>query len=321
MRRTLIVLMLTTLAVFANAQPQDHDPGAQTADPAAQANSTAPTDSTVQPATGNQLRDWRTWGFVVAFLGLALTYIKFIRGEQKDRVDRESEVIPWLNEAWDLLGGKEGADSINHAVEDRSERVKAKRLIERALHKAPKYVKCYHHKGVLLFLEGKFREAEKTYRQAVKVDSKRALAYTGLAGTLFAQDILEEAERHYRRALELDPKFALAHTGLGAVFLRQGDPAKAETSYRQAVRFDPILAQTHLGLGNALRALGRLEEAEASFRRTLEIDSNYVEARTALKLVLREQGKPEEPKIEPEYRELNLGEKMQRARSGLSRRF
>jgi len=84
-----------------------------------------------------------------------------------------------------------------------------------------------------------------------------------------------QAERSYRRALALDPKHALAHNNLGNALRQLGQVEEAERCYRQALLLRPDLPQAHNHLANALRDLGRLEEAEASYRLALVLPHAY----------------------------------------------
>ena len=60
---------------------------------------------------------------------------------------------------------------------------------------------------------------------------------------------LDEAIASYRKAIELDPKLAMAHTDLGNALLDKGQTDQAIASYRRAIELDPKDANAYGGLG------------------------------------------------------------------------
>jgi tetratricopeptide (TPR) repeat protein len=89
--------------------------------------------------------------------------------------------------------------------------------------------------------EGKLREAEKLYREAIELDPSDILAHNNL-GTVLDKDPSRdaEAEAAYRKVIELDPTYSDAYYNLGILLER--DPARsaeAVEAYRRVIELDP----------------------------------------------------------------------------------
>jgi Tfp pilus assembly protein PilF len=100
-----------------------------------------------------------------------------------------------------------------------------------------------------------------------------------------------EAEAEYREALRLKPDYPIAHNDLGTVLAEQGRPREAEAEFREAVRLKPDYPRAHYNLGNALRDQGRPKEAEAAFREAIRLQPDYPEAHCNPGHTLRQQGR------------------------------
>ena len=143
-----------------------------------------------------------------------------------------------------------------------------------------------------LFLKGRFygskrtaRDAQKaieSYQQAVVIDPKYALAYSGLAEAnwflaLYSYPQVNEAVPKARelaqKAMELDPSLAEPHSVLGAVCLGYDhDFACGLREQKLATELNPNYMEGHRRYGLDLAELGRFDEARIAVRRALEID-------------------------------------------------
>lgn len=132
-------------------------------------------------------------------------------------------------------------------------------------------------------------EAERLFREALRLDPTNADLHVDLGIALGRQWKLEEAIASYREALRLDPHLAAAHNNLGNVLLLRGQVADAIASYRQALAAlddpattpNPAHAAAHLGLGYSLYLRdepGDLEAAIESYDRAIAIVPDFPEA-------------------------------------------
>ena len=140
---------------------------------------------------------------------------------------------------------------------------------------------------------GKYEDAEKIWKQVIKIDPNNSGAYNNLGNALSDQKKLEEAITAYRKAIELDPKFAAAYYNLGVVLSDLGKKEDAIAAYRQAIKLQPD-ADAYNNLGNALDDLGKKEEAINAYRKAIELDPKYTKAHYNLGYVLDSLGKLEE---------------------------
>jgi tetratricopeptide (TPR) repeat protein len=75
----------------------------------------------------------------------------------------------------------------------------------------------------------------------------------------------EEAEKEYKEALRINPDDALAHYNLGVLLYELKRYDEAEKEYREALRINPDYAEAHGNLGILLKNLNRKDEAKKEF--------------------------------------------------------
>lgn len=126
------------------------------------------------------------------------------------------------------------------------------------------------------------RMAIESYEQALALDPKYALAYTGLAeahlymviyGGAPASEQFPKARVAAMKALELDSTLPGTHTVFGAItFFQNRDFNALERGTQRALELSPNEANAHRQNGLRLAWLGRFDEAIASYRRSLELE-------------------------------------------------
>jgi tetratricopeptide (TPR) repeat protein len=183
----------------------------------------------------------------------------------------------------------------------------------------------YHQLGRVAEEQRQWKEAEKNYREALRIfvefndRYEQARTYHQLGSVAQEQRQWAEAEKNYREALrikaEFNDRYAQASTyhQLGRVAEEQRQWAEAEKSYREALRiyveFNDRYAQasTYHQLGIVAQQQRQREEAEKNYREALriyvEFNDRYSQAGTYHQLgrVAQEQRQWEE--AEKNYRE------------------
>ena len=89
---------------------------------------------------------------------------------------------------------------------------------------------AHYNLGALLKTLKRYDEAEKRYREAIRINSSDALAHNNLGTLLEELKRYDEAEEEYKKATWYDPDLAEAHYSLGCLLLITGkkDEAKQE---------------------------------------------------------------------------------------------
>jgi serine/threonine protein kinase/Flp pilus assembly protein TadD len=98
-------------------------------------------------------------------------------------------------------------------------------------------------------------------------------------------EYLNKAMLAFRRAIQLDSRYALAYSGLAEVWLERfnstKDPQAVNRAFENAWRaadFNDGIAGVHVTLGRAYAAKGQYDDAEREFQRALQIDPVNAEA-------------------------------------------
>ena len=122
------------------------------------------------------------------------------------------------------------------------------------------------------------------FENAIREDSKYALAYAGLADCYATQSAWESGVRPPRegfpmaqqlaiRAIDLDDRLTEAHTTLGYVDLHfSWNYAAAERDFQRAIALNPGYSVAHHWYSHLLTATGRRAESLAESRRALDLD-------------------------------------------------
>jgi tetratricopeptide (TPR) repeat protein len=175
----------------------------------------------------------------------------------------------------------------------------------------PGYELGYSDLGSALAKEGKYQEAEKECRKAIRLEPNDAIAHSTLGVALAMQGKLAEAEQECREAIRVKPNYAEAYFNLGNVLDGDGRLYEAEQAFRKAIEIKPSYAEARVNLGNTLSGEGKLDEAVESYRDAIKLSPEDAEAHFDLGTVLGQQGKLEESvqecreavRLKPDYAE------------------
>jgi len=165
----------------------------------------------------------------------------------------------------------------------------------------PNFTLAHYNLGNLLKNSNQFEKAEKEFRKAIKINPNLAPAHYNLGNLLKNLKRLEEAEKEYREAIKINPNLAEAHNNLGLLLDNLKRFEEAEKEYKEAIRINPNLADAHNNLGLLLDDLKRFEEAEKEYREAIGINPNLADAHNNLGLLLDDLKRFEE--AEEEYKE------------------
>ena len=173
------------------------------------------------------------------------------------------------------------------------------------------------NQAITLQINKKLEEAERLYREILKVQSEHLDANNNLGIILEQYGKLEEAEIHYKKAIEFNPNFAEAYNNLGNVLKDLGRFDESLLNCKKCIKLKPNLAQPHNNLGELFFKLNKFEESEESYKKAIELKPDYTKAYNNLGSLLFNLDRIEEAKFNfkksletnPEYVEAiyNLG--------------
>jgi adenylate cyclase len=131
------------------------------------------------------------------------------------------------------------------------------------------------------YSEERVKKAIAQFQQAISIDPKFVLAYTGLADAYGysedwyfpANEVMPKSRAAAEKALQLDDSSAEAHTSLGFVVWQYDyDWVAGEREYRRAIALNPNYYEAHHQYGYLLAFAGRFDESVAEFTRANEMD-------------------------------------------------
>lgn len=119
-----------------------------------------------------------------------------------------------------------------------------------------------------------YSQAERLWRQALRLDPSNSIAYIALGAALLGQGQFPEAEDVLREAVDLDfaPTNGIAYAALGLALFGQSQFPEAEDAFREAVDLDPMRGEFYIFLAYAYQNQDLLEEAIASYEQALRLD-------------------------------------------------
>ena len=129
----------------------------------------------------------------------------------------------------------------------------ARKTFEQAIKADRKFADAYNNKGVVLYEERKYGAAVKEYRRAIAMDSTSASFFSNLGAALFAKKEFEPAVLAYERAVQLDPD-VFERTSRGGVQAQLPSPG-------DRAHYDYTVAKLYAKMGYSERSLEYLRKA------------------------------------------------------------
>jgi len=127
--------------------------------------------------------------------------------------------------------------------------------------------------------QGKLKEAESEWREALKLKPDYGEARSNLIALLADQGRFVEALAEAREAVRIEPKSAKAHHNHGVCLAHLQQMEEALSAYRESLRLDPRQSETHNDIAVALANLGRIPEALGHFEEAVRLKPDNEKAR------------------------------------------
>ncbi len=148
----------------------------------------------------------------------------------------------------------------------------------------------WNEHGVACHQAGELLAAADSYRRALHLDPRYALAYNNLGVALADRGDRVAAREAFTRAGEIDATLALGRLNLARALAQQDDVVGALSLLRELVTFRPREADAWHTMGVILAQRQRLADAREAFVQAIEQRPSHAEARFALAQVLSELG-------------------------------
>jgi len=121
---------------------------------------------------------------------------------------------------------------------------------------------------------GMYKEAVDAYKQSIRLKSDDAVVYYNLG---LAYDKLgrpQDAFAAYKQAVKLNPNDGSAQISLAEAYVKAGMFKDAIETYKQYTRINPDSAAPYFHLGSAYNSIGSYQEAAESFKQAVKIEPN-----------------------------------------------
>src|SRR5256885_11945837 len=166
----------------------------------------------------------------------------------------------------------------------------ARELYEQLLTSQPNSPKLWNERGVTLHQDGRFDDAEASYRKALAADPQYALAHNNLGIALYHRGHVEKALASLGTALDTQPSFVKARLNLALLLYKGKRLQKALEAYRQALTTAPEHPVAWNGIGLVLADLKKHDDAKNAFARAIQARPGYAEAHYNLSFTLSSLG-------------------------------
>lgn len=120
----------------------------------------------------------------------------------------------------------------------------------------PADTRAYLNKGIVLLNTGKWKQAEKTFSDALLTNPKsrdRSMILDGLAVGFDKQGKDQEAVAELKLAIQADPEYAMPYFHMGKLLHDRDEKEAALNYYLQAIRRNPNLNVAYFNAGSCLR--------------------------------------------------------------------
>jgi len=150
--------------------------------------------------------------------------------------------------------------------------------------------KLWNERGVALHQEGRYGEAQESYRRSLGCDPKYAIAHNNLGVALFHGGAADDAMAAFRTALDLAPSFVKASLNLALLLQTRKRFPQALDVYRHVLTSVAEHPVAWNGVGLVLAELRKFEDARNAFARAIQARPDYAEAHYNMSFTLSNLG-------------------------------
>jgi tetratricopeptide (TPR) repeat protein len=166
----------------------------------------------------------------------------------------------------------------------------ALRLYNELLERAPLSPKLWNERGVALHQDGRFADAEASYRRALAADASYAIAQNNLGVSLYHRGAVDEALAAFRAALDARPAFVKARLNLALLLTRRKHLPLALDAFRHVLTTAPEHPVAWNGIGLVLSESRKFEDARNALARAIQARPDFAEAHYNMSFTLSNLG-------------------------------
>jgi tetratricopeptide (TPR) repeat protein len=163
-------------------------------------------------------------------------------------------------------------------------------LYDELLSRQPQSPKLWNERGVALHQDGRFDEAEESYRRALAAEASYAIAHNNLGVSMYHRGVVDEAANEFRTALESRPGFVKSRLNLALLLSRAKRYPLALDTFRQVLRTAPENPVAWNGIGLVLSELRKFEDARNALARAIQARPDFAEAHYNMSFTLSNLG-------------------------------
>src|SRR3989339_224094 len=139
--------------------------------------------------------------------------------------------------------------------------------------------------GILLFNLKRYEEAEKEYKEAIKINPNNSESHYNLGVLLYSQKRYEEAEREYKESIKINPTHSEAHNNYGALLFGLCKYGEAENEFKYAISINPYYIEAHNNLGSIYLVKKEYDKALNEFEVVYKLLPNNQRAFSKIKML------------------------------------
>lgn len=128
---------------------------------------------------------------------------------------------------------------------------------------------------------GRFDEAVKAYKQAIKLDPKDAMSFSEIGTLYFEMGNEKEAIIYLKKAIELDPTGEYigwyAYANLGTAYFRSKQYHEAIEVLKRAIQIDPKAEGVHYALGLCYYSIRYYNDAIEAYKWAITTDQDNID--------------------------------------------
>jgi tetratricopeptide (TPR) repeat protein len=110
--------------------------------------------------------------------------------------------------------------------------------------------------GIAYQQQMNFREARRSYNQALKNNKESSEAWNNIGTTWYMQNKFGKSVKYYLRALKIEPNSASFHLNLGTSYYHMKKYTEAVEAYRTALSLDPNILSERSSVATVLETKG-----------------------------------------------------------------